>query len=513
MSWGAGMMEPGTRVAAYREHWRFAGSRRTVRGGNGMKLRTLRWTFALSLGLLIAIPAAAQEGAGPAASADTSLAPATPAPPPSGGERWDLARCIATALERSGDARAAHARTVQARGSALRAWSGILPSVSTDLSYSQTRPDKRSAVRGFADFDPNALPDTLLLAPKSEYYSVGGSVGMNILSIPALSEKRRQDILKGGAQHSEAEARNTVAFNVKQRYFELVKAIRLAQVSRESERLARDEETRSEALFQVGTVARGDVLKARARRAQTQLDRISAANQVDLARARLSQTIGLDPGTAIDIDEALDESVTMPDSLAAVRTALRLRPGLSRSVAAERAARAGLFGARAERLPKVTGNLSVDRSKVIDELELDPGTVAFEDERYATRWQGSVALSLPIFDGLAIEGNMRSAKGALLEAEAGRRQEERNVAVEVQQAWLDLREAVERISVAKEGLASAEEDYKFSKGRYELGAGTILDLLNAQVSLEQARRSHVDALVDAKVAEADLERAIGERRY
>ncbi len=150
---------------------------------------------------------------------------------------------------------------------------------------------------------------------------------------------------------------------------------------------------------------------------------------------------------------------------------------------------------------------------MIDELELDPGTVAFEDERYATRWQGSVALSLPIFDGLAIEGNMRSAKGALLEAEADRRQEERNVAVEVQQAWLDLREAVERISVAKEGLASAEEDYKFSKGRYELGAGTILDLLNAQVSLEQARRSHVDALVDAKVAEADLERAIGERRY
>jgi outer membrane protein TolC len=67
--------------------------------------------------------------------------------------------------------------------------------------------------------------------------------------------------------------------------------------------------------------------------------------------------------------------------------------------------------------------------------------------------------------------------------------------------------------VAKEGLASAEEDYKFSKGRYDLGAGTILDLLNAEVSLAQAKQSYVESLADAHVAEAALERAVGERRY
>lgn len=482
-----------------------------------MPYRLIRWGFAPALGLLFTAHAALAQTPADTASARAAVRADTSglvsAPAASGAERWSLARCIAVALERSGDSRAAHARTVQARGSALRAWSGILPSVSTEVSYSQTRPDKRSAIRGFADADANAPPDTLLLAPKSEFYSVGGTASMNILSIPAITEKRRQDLLKGGAQHGEAEARNTVAFTVKQRYFELVKAIRLAQVSRESERLARDEETRSEALFTVGTVARGDVLKARARRAQTQLDRISATNQVEIARAKLSQSMGVDPGTAIEIEESLDENVAVPDSLTAVRKALQTRPGLSQSASTERAARAGLFGAKAVRLPRVTANVSVDRSKVIDELQFDPGDVAFEDERYATRWQGSVALSLPLFDGLAIEGNTRSAKGALLEAEANRRQEELDVAVEVQQAWLGLREAVERIAVAKEGLASAEEDYKFSKGRYELGAGTILDLLNAEVSLEQARRSYVDALVDAKVAEADLERAVGERRY
>ncbi len=87
------------------------------------------------------------------------------------------------------------------------------------------------------------------------------------------------------------------------------------------------------------------------------------------------------------------------------------------------------------------------------------------------------------------------------------------MAVEAQQAWLSLREAVERIDVAKEGMASAQEDYNFSKSRYDLGAGTFLDLLNAEVSLSQAKQSYVEAVADAHVAEAALERAVGARRY
>jgi outer membrane protein TolC len=195
-----------------------------------------------------------------------------------------------------------------------------------------------------------------------------------------------------------------------------------------------------------------------------------------------------------------------------VQTALRGRPELSRVLEAERAARAGLFGARAARLPFVTGSLNVDRTKRKDRVEF-PDIPEETSTRYTTQWQGQVVLSIPIFDGFVMEGGMRQAKGSMLEAEANRRQRELDVTVEVQEAWLTLREGVDRISVAKEGLNSAEEDYKFSKGRYDLGAGTFLDLLTAEVNLSQAKQSYVEALADAHVAEAALERAIGERRY
>jgi outer membrane protein TolC len=451
---------------------------------------------------LTAGPAPAQTGA-----ADSVAELAEPAVP--AAERWSLARAVAAALEGNVDARAAHARTVQAQGSALSAWSGILPSLTGNLAYNHSIPDKRNSFY-VVEIDTATTASFLVKRRQQEVASAG--VQTNIVSIPAWSEKRRQNLLSRTAKESEAEARNGVVYAVKQQYFTLVKAERLAQVSRESERLARDEESRAEALFEVGTVARGDVLKARARRATTQLDRIRAVNQVEIQRSKLKQVIGLKPGAPLYIETVLDENVVLPDSAVAVSTALSSRPELSRAVAAERAARAGLFGARAKRLPEVTGSLSVDRSKNTTRVE-ELGNGEFDDTYYATEWFGQVRLSLPIFNGFATEGGAKSARGALLEAEAQRRQGEVNVAVEVQQAWLSVREAVERIDVAKEGLASAEEDHSFSKSRYELGAGTFLDLLNAQVSLAQAKQSYVEALADAHVAEAALERAVGSRRY
>ena len=429
--------------------------------------------------------------------------------PASTGERWSLARCVATALERNGDVRVARARTRQASGSALSSWSNLLPSVTVGGAQSRFWPQENSTLSG-VEVDSGLVTGFL---KRSDQKSLDASVQTNIVSVPGWSEKRRQDRLKRSAEQGEAETRNTVVFQVKQQYFNLLKAGRLAEVARESEHLARDEEARSEALFEVGTVARGDVLKARARRAQTQLDRIRAYNQVQIQAERLKQIVGMPPSTSLSVEPILEEGVVIPDSAASIRSALAHRPRLASAEAVEKAARSRVFGSWAVRLPSLTGSYTAERFKRTDLINpLVPGPEV-EGNQSSTQRQGELRVSVPIFDGLAIEGNVRQAKGALAEAEANRRQLEIDVAVEVQQAWLTLREAVERIAVAGEGLTSAEEDYNFSKSRYELGAGTFLDLLTAEVSLAQARQSHVEALADARVAEADLERAIGERRY
>ncbi|MGH7682646.1 MAG: TolC family protein, partial [Candidatus Eiseniibacteriota bacterium] len=485
------------------------------------------------ISVLVAVALLAGTSSPAAAQTDVPAAPAAPAPGDtvvfkpatpaeslmvglgvSPGVPWSLTRCIELALQQNADVKVAHARARQAAGSALSAWSGIIPSVDAQAAYQQTRPDKFSATRVVTFNDSTTVNG---LAKKQENGSISASATSNIISIPAIKEKQRRDHLRNGSDMDEAETRNLVVFQVKQQYFTLLKADRLAQVARDTERLARDEETRANALFQVGTVAKGDVLKARAHRASTQADRLQAESQAEIEASKLRQILGLTTNERIGAEPLSDTGIVMPDSADAIRQAVVTRPRIMSAKATENAARASLFGANAERLPKITGNFGVDRSK-IDETITDLGGVpGLPDEvvntRYATQWRGGVVASMPIFEGLSIEGGVRQAKGAVLEAESQRRQSELDVAVEVQQAWFLLREAVQRIDVQREGLTSAEEDYKFSKGRYDLGAGTYLDLLTAEVGLATARQNLIQALADARIAEAGLEFSIGAKRY
>ena len=491
------------------------------------------WTFALMLLALLlsgvpAVSEAQQSSPSPSAPRDTvnappqagtSITPATAAesllaaPTPFPGERWSLEQTILLALDKNAEVRVAEARTRQASGAALSGWSGIIPSLSAGADYTYSKPDKN------ASLSSTTIDTTEVIGFSStdQISSLGASLTSNIISLPAIGEKQRRDHVRESAEHEESETRNNTVFRVKRQYFAVLKAERLALVARETERLARDEETRAQALLDVGTSARGDLLKAKARRANTEADRIRAENQVEIQASILRQLVGAPASQRIMPQSLLGETIVLPDSGAVLRDALKSRPLIESALEIEKAARSGLFGSRSQRLPQISGSIDYGRTRFQQTLEnlQGPGPLPEEVdvERYNTTWQGTVRASLPIFSGLQIEGDVRQAKGAVLEAEALRRQRELDVQVEVQQAWLLLRESIQQIAVTREGLASAEEDYKFSKGRYELGAGTYLDLLTAEVNLANARARLIEAVADAHTAEAGLEFAVGAKRY
>ena len=65
------------------------------------------------------------------------------------------------------------------------------------------------------------------------------------------------------------------------------------------------------------------------------------------------------------------------------------------------------------------------------------------------------------------------------------------------------------IPIFEDTKASAEEDLKLARERYTLGAATILDLLNAQLSVAQANSSHVRAIYDERILKAELDALVG----
>ncbi|MBI5039191.1 MAG: TolC family protein, partial [Nitrospirae bacterium] len=86
-----------------------------------------------------------------------------------------------------------------------------------------------------------------------------------------------------------------------------------------------------------------------------------------------------------------------------------------------------------------------------------------------------------------------------------------NVFLEVQQSFLNLKEAEERIPAAELTVKQAEENFEIANGRYTAGVGNPIEVTDAEVALSNARRDYIQALYDYKIAQASLGKAMGVR--
>jgi outer membrane protein TolC len=80
----------------------------------------------------------------------------------------------------------------------------------------------------------------------------------------------------------------------------------------------------------------------------------------------------------------------------------------------------------------------------------------------------------------------------------------------VEQALSNLREARERREATLVAVRQAEENAELAEGRYDAGVGNPIEVTDALVSLSNARTAYASALADCRIAQAELERAVGE---
>jgi outer membrane protein len=118
-------------------------------------------------------------------------------------------------------------------------------------------------------------------------------------------------------------------------------------------------------------------------------------------------------------------------------------------------------------------------------------------------------VSWNIFDGFVREGRVTSAKVSLNNARAGLADTRNLLVQEIKSAYSDAEQQKLAKEVAGENVEAANEDLKITQEKYNLGAATILDLLNAQVSLKDAQVALIRADFDLNLAIAQLENAMG----
>lgn len=430
----------------------------------------------------------------------------------SAGEPLTADRAVAIALRQSPQVVTARAAELDARSGLYSAYSGMLPRVSVDVARTDTwtkSPAGQRIVSGqsfhYAGFDNHDVAT----GP-----AVTGS--WNVLDLASITgvSAARQSVRS--AELGNATARNEVALAVRRQFYTVVQTYHLAQVNAQALKFARDSERRVRALFEVGSVSRSDVLQAQVQTAQSQLDSLSATNDITTQRNALASLIGMPEERLGDVDTTLTTGVAVdPNEGSLLDEASHHRPDLLAAEASLKAAALSRTSARMLRLPyvsaSVSGQLSPrDKSTYKSQSPFTRAdTTVVSHSNLDHQYSATLAINWDIFSGFATESRIASADAAYERAKENRDALRRNLAAEVHAAALAYRQALESETVGQRAVESAAENLNLTQQKYNVGSSTILDLINAQVNLQRAENQEVSARAGIKVAEAGLRRVAG----
>jgi outer membrane protein len=261
----------------------------------------------------------------------------------------------------------------------------------------------------------------------------------------------------------------------------------------------------------VGALSLADVYRQQSQTANDELSVINAKNTYDKSKADLLALIGME---VYDEYELVDPSIMgetdtlkmrltaeqYRDYNALTQRALNARPDYLGAAENLSAAESQVTSAKGSYLPSIY--LSGGYSRYGNELKL-----SFRNSNL--NW--GMGLQWTLFDGFRTNQGIQQAVATKRNAEITLSQAQKNIGVDVRKALLDLEAARKSLEVSQKGLVSAEEDRKIAEERYNLGAGTLLDLLVANANLVSAQANKVNATYGYVTARYNIEYVLGEK--
>lgn len=306
-----------------------------------------------------------------------------------------------------------------------------------------------------------------------------------------------QSALEGG----EANLRNEVietAFQIKEAY--------LAALLSQTEHLVHQQHLKvqeillknTEAKYRVGKGLRADVLRIQTEIADAQKMLNDEHIKLNNKLYDLKATMGIDLGSEITLsDKLIYQDWNKPDLDILVKTAVQDHPRFLEAQKQLEEAKAQLKVAQSEYYPQVygqvTGNLRIpDRPPMMGN-----GVI------------GMMTASLPVFDK-GRSAKVAIAQANLKKAEQSMKEIQLEVAKEVAKAWSELQFAQDNISLAKPAVAQAEEDFRLTERRFNVGRAIVVEVQDAALQFRQAQLNEAEAVYSYEIAKAKVLKAVGQ---
>jgi outer membrane protein len=294
-----------------------------------------------------------------------------------------------------------------------------------------------------------------------------------------------------------ANTQEVVVFNVKQAYYNALQALRNRDVTKRSVDQFQGHLDQARGFFEVGTKAKFDVTKAEVDLSNAKVNFINAENQVKLTYVTLKNAMGVPNTPDYPLEDSLIYSKYELPFDQALEKAYARRPDLQSAIKRKEASKESINLAMKGYYPVLNGNASY--------------FYAGSEFPLQDKWSYGLNLSIPIFSGFLTKQQVAEAQANYGTVSANAEALRLDIYSQVNQGYLSLRAAEERISAAELGVRQAKENVDLATGRYEAGVGGPLEVTDAIVAQGNADVSYTAALTDYKNAQASIEKAIGEK--
>lgn len=290
-------------------------------------------------------------------------------------------------------------------------------------------------------------------------------------------------------------------FNATQAYYDVLKTQKGVEAMEQAREMAQSHRDKIEAMASSGASTQADLMRAEVQLANSELALTRAKNAFEIAKNSFNNVLGRKPNEQVKLDLEISnpKEVVSPDYDRLIVIAMDNRPDWKQYQLGRQMAEDSIHLAQTDYLPAVmlTGSSGYN--------EIDYPTYVSS----AHSWTVVGAASWTLFNGFNTTNRVREASARLEEQIANEDQLSNNIALEVRDAYLDLNSAKESIISSKKALDSAKESLRVSNLVYNSGAGTNLEVINAQISLTQARLNYYQSLYELETSRAMINKVVG----
>ena len=305
------------------------------------------------------------------------------------------------------------------------------------------------------------------------------------------------------AKYNQRAIKTQVIEKVIRSYYGLLQAQKLLDVSEKNLEMSVQQVSLVKKQFDLGVVKRTDLLKAEVAQGQARVDMLNKKTNLQNARRILFNDMGLqDFGQEITAVEKEWQAPQIPSSVELLRILKNENPSLLISESRINLGDLSYRLIRGLRLPSFNSNINYSANGQTSNELVD----AFTND-----WNLGINLSvsIPIYVGNSLSLQQQQARLSQQQAEHSYTVLLNDLRVQAELIRETLGNYAEIIPLNQSVVSSAEEDLKLVRERYSLGSATILEVLDAQVSLIRSNSNLINIIHDARVQEASLKAVLG----